>query len=71
MKKLFYWCFLVIFRYYFPTYEDDNLLCGLDDVTTDTPPMDDTESFVIAEDIPDKQTLLKESSVLSELVLSP
>ena len=57
-------------RYYFPTYEDDNLLCGLDDEATTAPSVSETEGLVIAEDMPDKEALLKESSVLSELVLS-
>ena len=75
---------LHLFRYYFPTYENDNLLCGLEDDNEE----DEEEAtkvevdsnrgvrrrttstevdLVIAEDIPVKDSILKDSDLLEDL----
>lgn len=55
-------------RYFFPTYEDDNLLCQLEDE-------DDAAGYhgnevVIAEDAPVLQTILSEEKLRKEILTS-
>lgn len=59
------------YRYFFPTYENDNLLCQLEDDDNDVE--DDTEgasgrSQVIAEDLPYLNTILAHESVRKEIL---
>lgn len=56
----------LISRYYFPTYENDALLCTLDD-DEDNEPCHNEDIPVIAEDISDLK-VLKQNSVLNQLL---
>ena len=74
LKRTKFYCF----RYFFPTYENDSLLCGLDpggdiddtggDTQTDSGICD--TSLVIAEDIPVSDTILQEESVRRDIIMS-
>lgn len=56
------------FRYYFPTYENDALLCALPDSEEESEEADEGGAVpVIAEDISNLETL-KQSSVLKHLL---
>lgn len=56
---------MVVFRYYFPTYENDTLLCTLSDGESDLAAQ---EAPVISEDT-SRLRALKQSSVLNQVLL--
>jgi len=54
MDSLF--CYIDVFRYFFPTFENDSLLCALTDADSAKPQDESTPravTEVIAEDLPD------------------
>ncbi|KAK2488719.1 hypothetical protein MC885_001349, partial [Smutsia gigantea] len=56
-------------EYYFPTYENDTLLCTLSDSESDLTAQEQNENItIISEDI-SKLHALKQSSILNELLL--
>ncbi|XP_046355898.2 zinc finger protein 277-like [Haliotis rufescens] len=58
-------------QYYFPTYENDNLLCQLDDDDSDDRSCStDDGAPVIAEDIPVKDTILTDEHLRQEILWS-
>lgn len=73
---------LIYFRYFFPTYEDDNLLCSLedaasdditDDVTSlssDVSTMSMNEAVVVAEDLPVTDSILRGHPELTQELIS-
>ena len=62
----------ILYRYFFPTYENDNLLYALgdEDVTEDEATGNQGDNVVIAEDISFDDSLLKNQDVLQELMTS-
>lgn len=67
---------VVSHRYYFPTYEDDNLLCVLDvddDETSEVQPEEgnhNKETVVIAEDVSVHDSILAQSDVRMKIIMS-
>ena len=61
-------------RYFFPTYEDDPLLCGLDDSSDDSESDRSSsaamsmENVVVPEEILLQDSVLRDDSVLRELI---
>lgn len=53
-------------RYFFPTYENDNLLCQLDDDEEDE--VAGGRNQVIAEDLPSLNTILAQESVRKDIL---
>ena len=63
------YCISLCFRYFFPTFEDDNLLCALEDDTNED---EDTVSCdaVIPEDPPVTSSILEHEELRRELLQS-
>lgn len=59
----------VVFRYYFPTYENDALLCTLSDSESDLAAQEQNENVPIIGEDTSKLHALKQSSVLNQLLL--
>ncbi|KAI0221928.1 zinc finger protein 277 [Lamellibrachia satsuma] len=63
-------------QYYFPTYEDDNLLCVLDvddDENCETRPQEsdhNRETVVIAEDVPVHDSILAQKDIRMKIIMS-
>ena len=64
--KNFFKAAIFFFRYYFPTYENDNLLCQLED-EEDFDSCHGNEN-VIAEDAPVIDTILSEENLRKEIL---
>jgi hypothetical protein len=63
--------FFLIPRYFFPTYEDDNLLCSLDDVEeAEGAEGVSKDAVVVAEDLPLTYSILSDPELTRELVSS-
>ncbi|KAK2163112.1 hypothetical protein LSH36_85g01007 [Paralvinella palmiformis] len=57
-------------QYFFPTYENDTLLCGLDDSDDDSnnKPVSKLDTIVVPEDCPVKDSILLEKHIRDELL---
>lgn len=67
-----HWLFgvsLVASRYYFPTYENDTLLCTLSDSESDLTAQERDENVPVISEDTSKLRALKRSSVLNQLLL--
>ncbi|PNJ01059.1 ZNF277 isoform 3, partial [Pan troglodytes] len=56
-------------RYYFPTYENDTLLCTLSDSESDLTAQEQNENVPIISEDTSKLYALKQSSILNQLLL--
>ncbi|OWK06454.1 ZNF277, partial [Cervus elaphus hippelaphus] len=61
--------FVVVFRYYFPTYENDTLLCTLSDSESDLTAQEQNGNIAIISEDTSKLHALKQSSILNQLLL--
>ena len=66
MKNVPLCTYLKIFRYFFPTYEDDTLLCQIDD-DDEGAAGDALGVAVIAEEIPVRESILTDQKLCREL----
>lgn len=60
---------MVVFRYYFPTYENDTLLCALSDSESDLTAQGQKGHVTIISEDTSKLQALKQSSILNQLLL--
>lgn len=60
---------LVVFRYYFPTYENDILLCTLSDSESDLTAQEQNGNITIISEDTSKLHALKQTSILNQLLL--
>ncbi len=58
-------CFFL--RYFFPTYENDNLLCALEDEETEEDGSVMEASVVIAEDLPMEDAINRRQAIMEQL----
>lgn len=56
-------------EYYFPTYENDTLLCTLSDSESDLPAQEQAENVPIISEDTSRLCALKQNSVLNQLLL--
>lgn len=57
---------MVVFRYYFPTYENDTLLCALSDSESDLAAQESPGSVTVISEDTSRLHALKQSSVLNQ-----
>lgn len=60
---------MIVFRYYFPTYENDTLLCTLSDSESDLTAQEQNGNIAIISEDTSKLHALKQSSILNQLLL--
>lgn len=59
----------LVFRYYFPTYENDILLCTLSDSESDLTAQEQNGNITIIGEDTSKLHALKQGSILNQLLL--
>ena len=72
LDNLQFWLFnisVIVFRYYFPTYENDTLLCTLSDSESDLTAQEQNGNIAIISEDTSKLRALKQSSILNQLLL--
>ena len=60
---------MIVFRYYFPTYENDSLLCKLPDSDSDLPAQEQKGGVPVISEDTSRLWARRQSSVLNQLLL--